>query len=136
MRYRYNSACPCQRCRAHGFLGPALLITLGVLFLLDQMGHAHWMQFDFTWPAILIVVGLVKLMEHGASVEGHIPRELGPGGWQSRDPRYGTVPYPGQPTAPGAPGYPPPVVTPPSASPAGFIAPPQPVKGPDERGGA
>ena len=137
MRYRYNSSCPCPRCRAHGYMGPAVLITIGVLFLLDQMGHVHWMDFSYTWPAILIVVGLIKLLEHGASLEGHLPPQYGPPAWQSRDQRYGAQPYPGQPTPPGAPGYtPPPTVTPPPVPPAGFIAPGSTVKGPDERGGA
>jgi len=140
MRYRYNSACPCPRCRAHGYMGPAVLITLGVLFLLDQMGHMHWMDFGFTWPALLIVIGLVMLLQHSASMEGHIPREYGrPPAWPPQDPRYGT-PYPGQPY-PGQPpqgqGYPPPpVVTPPPTPTAGFIAPGSSPKGPDERGGA
>lgn len=137
MRYRYNSACPCPRCRAHGFMGPAVLITIGVLFLLDQMGHVHWMEFNFTWPALLIVIGLVLLLQQSASMDGHIPRQYGPPAWQSRDQGYGMPPYPGQPPAPGAPGYvPPPVVTPPPASPAGFIGPGSNVKGPDQRGGA
>jgi hypothetical protein len=120
MRYRYNPYCPCGRCRAHGLMGPAVLITIGVLFLLDQVGHAHWMGFDFTWPGLLIVIGLIKLLEHTASPAGHIPRE------------YGTTmpPAPGQPYSPGMPGtsgYPPqpqgPVAPPPPISPAGYIAP-------------
>jgi len=135
MRYRYNSACPCPRCRAHGLMGPAILITVGVLFLLDQMGRAHWMEFDFTWPALLIVIGLLLLLQRSASMEGHVPREWGPPAWQSRDPRYPAQPYPGQPMPPQAPGYPP-VVTPPPMPQAGFIAPPPPPKGPDEQGGA
>ena len=52
MKYRYNPACGCARCRAHGFMGPAVLITLGVLFLLDQMVHIYWMDFGRTWPAL------------------------------------------------------------------------------------
>ncbi len=135
MRYKYNSSCPCARCRAHGYMGPVVLITIGVLFLLDQMGHASWMEFGYTWPALLIVIGLVMLLSHTASIEGHIPRQYGPA-WD-RNQRYGNPPYPGQPPAPGAPGYPvpPPVVTPPPAPPAGFIAPGSNVKPPDERGG-
>lgn len=136
MRYRYNNACPCPRCRAHGFMGPTVLITLGVLFLLDQMGAAHWMSFDFTWPAILIVIGLVKLLEHGASLEGHIPREFGPPASQWRDQGYPPQYYSGQPVPPQTPGYPSSVVTPPPVPQAGFIAPGSPVKGPDEQGGA
>ena len=95
MRYRYNPNCSCARCRAHGFMGPAVLITIGVLFLLDQMGHAHWMDFSFTWPALLIVIGLIKLLEHSASTNGHIPRE-----YDATLP-----PNPGQPIPPGTPGY-------------------------------
>jgi hypothetical protein len=132
MKYKYNSYCSCARCRAHGFMGPAMLITIGVLFLLDQMGHAHWMAFNFTWPALLIVAGVVSLLEHSASTHGHIPREYG----------AQLPPNPGQPVPPGTPvypGYQPPQapVTPPSppASPAGFIAPPGPTK-PDDKGGA
>src|SRR5271157_773872 len=137
MKYRYNSACPCARCRMHGYMGPVVLITIGVLFLLDQMGRAHWMDFGYTWPALLIVIGLVMLLSHSASMEGHLPRQYGPPAWRSRDQNYGAPPYPGQ-NPPQGPGYPvpPPVVTPPPAPPAGFIAPGSTVKPPDERGGA
>lgn len=113
MKYRYNSYCSCGRCRAHGFMGPAILITIGVLFLLDQMGHAHWMNFGFTWPALLIVIGLISLLEHSASIAGHIPREYG----ASRPANFA------QPGVPISPAYPSPgaVVTPPPMPPAGSI---------------
>jgi hypothetical protein len=75
MRYRYNPRCGCARCRAHGFMGPAVLITLGVLFLLDQMVHVYWMEFGRTWPALLIVIGLVMFLQHNAPAAGHVPRE-------------------------------------------------------------
>ncbi len=39
--------------------GPVLLITLGVLLALDQFGS---MSFGRTWPVLLIVFGLFKLM--------------------------------------------------------------------------
>src|SRR5579871_852452 len=137
MRYRYNSSCPCPRCRAHGYMGPAVLITIGVLFLFDQMGGMHWMHFGFTWPALLIVIGPIKLLEDSASMAAHIQPQHGPSGWQARDPRYGTPPYTGQPAPPPGTGYPqPPIVSPPPVSQAGFIAPGSPVKGPDEQGGA
>lgn len=138
MRYRYNRDCPCSRCRAHGYMGPAVLITIGVLFLLDQMGHMHWMDFGFTWPALLIVIGLIKLLEHSASTYGHIPREYTRG----QIPGQPMPPYPGQPMPPGygqpgAPGYPPqgPVVTPPSNAPAGFIQPGPPPNNSGDKGG-
>src|ERR1700759_1291846 len=116
MRYRYNPACSCARCRAHGYMGPAVLITIGVLFLLDQMGHAHWMDFGFSWPALLIVIGLIKLLEHSASIAGHIPREY----------TLSQPPNPGQPMQPPGtlyPGQQGPIQPAPPIQPAGFITP-------------
>ena len=75
MKYRYNPACGCARCRAHGFMGAAVLITIGVLFLLDQITHIYWMEFGRTWPALLIVIGLVMFLQHNAPATGHVPRE-------------------------------------------------------------
>jgi hypothetical protein len=43
--------------------GPIILITVGVLFALDHMTE---FSFTRTWPAILIVVGLLKLSERFA----------------------------------------------------------------------
>jgi hypothetical protein len=129
MRYRYNQYCPCARCRAHGFMGPAVLITIGVLFLFDQMGRTHWMEFGFTWPALLIVIGVIKLLEHSASINGHVPREYG----------ANLPPQPGQPVPPGMPVYPPqpqgPIVTQPPITPAGFITPGSGNTGPNDKGG-
>jgi hypothetical protein len=137
MRCRYNPYCPCGRCRARSYMGPAVLITIGVLFLLDQMGRAHWMDFGFTWPALLIVIGLVKLLEHGASTNGHIPREYGPPAWQSRDQRYG-MPSDQGPIPPATPGYPAqpqgPVATRPASTPAGFVTPGSPGAQADDKG--
>jgi hypothetical protein len=39
--------------------GPVLMITLGVLMAMDQFGR---MSFGRTWPVLLIVFGLFKLM--------------------------------------------------------------------------
>jgi len=40
--------------------GPVLLITLGTLLAIDQLGAY---SFGRTWPALLIVFGLLKLAE-------------------------------------------------------------------------
>ena len=61
--------CRCERCRTRKVMGPAILVTLGVLFLLDNTGR---MEFHKTWPAILLVIGVVKLMQSNASADGHI----------------------------------------------------------------
>ena|ERR1017187_1073237 len=117
MKYRCNPACSCGRCRVHGYMGPAVLITLGILFLLDQMGRAGWMEFGNTWPAILIVVGLVMFLQHSASIAGHVPR-----GYVVMQP--GTPGYPAQPGVPAYSVQPPlPVVTPPPVSPFGSVTP-------------
>jgi hypothetical protein len=51
-----------------GFLcavrGPIMLITLGVLLSIDHFGTV---SFTRTWPVLLIVFGLFKLMERSGS---------------------------------------------------------------------
>jgi hypothetical protein len=48
-------------------MGPAVLITLGVLFMLQNFSHG------FQWPVLLIVIGVVKILQYSASTEGHRP---------------------------------------------------------------
>jgi hypothetical protein len=52
-------------------MGPAILITLGILFLLHQVRGG---QFDFgnTWPVLLVVIGLLLLASSMAPREGHV----------------------------------------------------------------
>ncbi|MGO9087302.1 MAG: LiaI-LiaF-like domain-containing protein [Candidatus Sulfotelmatobacter sp.] len=60
--------CRCERCRTRKLMGPAILVTLGVLFLLDNVSPVG---FHRTWPAILLVIGVVKLVQSNASSDGH-----------------------------------------------------------------
>src|SRR5258706_3775884 len=90
-RYYRNRACACARCRMSTAIGPAVLITLGVLFLCDTLGIA---RFHSTWPVLLIVIGAIKVLAYSASMEGHLPPF-----WQA------------PPAVP--PAAPPPTVTPP-----------------------
>jgi hypothetical protein len=115
MRYRYNPSCSCARCRAHGYMGPAVLITLGVLFLLAQVTSSYWLNFDRTWPALLIVIGLVLFLRHSAPTNGHVPREYGV---PMTNAAYGQVPYGQVPVTPPASG---PVVTPAPIQPGGNL---------------
>jgi hypothetical protein len=64
-----TTGCQCDHCRTRKLMGPAMLITLGVLFLLDSVSRVG---FGRTWPAILLVIGVVKLMQSNASSNGHI----------------------------------------------------------------
>lgn len=42
--------------------GPIVLITVGVLFTIDHFGNY---AFHRTWPVLLIVIGVLKLLERG-----------------------------------------------------------------------
>ena len=66
---RRSTLCPCVRCQTGRMTGPVVLLTLGVLFLLDQWTEIH---FNRTFPALLIAIGAVKLLQAAGSTEGHI----------------------------------------------------------------
>ena len=61
--------CQCARCRARRAMGPAVLVTIGFLFLFESLGHVG---FHRTWPILLLVIGGVKLFQGSASTEGHV----------------------------------------------------------------
>ena len=63
--------CRCQCCTIRGLTGPAVVITIGILFLLHQVHGGHF-YFGNTWPAILVVMGILLLASSMASREGHI----------------------------------------------------------------
>lgn len=52
-------------------MGPAFLITIGVLFLLGQISRGHF-DFSDTWPVILVVLGMIQLASSLAPRDGHI----------------------------------------------------------------
>lgn len=70
--YVYNRNCSCRRCRSKGIMGPAIMITVGILFLLDNFG-VHGADFGQTWPVILLVIGIVKIMQTASTEGEHIP---------------------------------------------------------------
>jgi hypothetical protein len=63
--------CSCQRCTIRGLMGPVIVVTIGVLFLLQEM-RGGFFDFGNTYPIILIVIGLISLASAFASSEGHI----------------------------------------------------------------
>ncbi|HET6933660.1 MAG TPA: DUF4097 family beta strand repeat-containing protein [Candidatus Angelobacter sp.] len=70
--------------RQRSIFGPLVLIAIGVLFLLRNMGviSAHALGFWFAryWPVVLIVLGLVKLAEYmWARSQGRPAPRLGAG---------------------------------------------------------
>ncbi len=64
-----TARCYCDCCRTRRLMGPAILAAVGVLGLVDtfrELGFFSWVG------AILIVVGVVKLLQNNASAEGHV----------------------------------------------------------------
>jgi hypothetical protein len=59
-------------------MGPAIIITIGVLMLLQE-NDVIW--FYRSWPVILLVAGLFSFLGASASTEGHVQP-------------YGTMPMP------------------------------------------
>jgi len=54
-----HSACnPANRMR--GMVGPVVLVTLGVLSLIEDLGGPRWHR---TWPVLLLAIGITKLLE-------------------------------------------------------------------------
>ena len=74
--------CRCQSCTIRGMMWPAVLITLGILFLLHQV-RGGLFDFGNTWPVLLVVIGLLLLASSVAPREGHVevppPPPLPPG---------------------------------------------------------
>jgi len=73
-----DAVCNCDRCRMRSIMWPAMLVTVGVLFLMDNLNGPG---FERTWPLILLVIGAVKLLQSNASDAGHLggPPVLPPG---------------------------------------------------------
>jgi len=84
----YQPACVCERCRTRKLMGPAMLVTIGVMFLLHSISE---IGLGRTWPAILLVIGVVKLVQSNSSYSGHV-------GALPTDPNvYPPTPPPGAP---------------------------------------
>jgi hypothetical protein len=75
-----------NRCFASALRGPVIMITIGTLFLLDNIGT---FKFGQTWPVLLIVLGALALA--GGSSRRNSPQEPSMG-----------EPYP---QAPGVPPF-------------------------------
>jgi len=52
---QYGAAC-CNR----GLTGPVVLVTIGILTLMEHLGGPRWHR---TWPILLLAIGIVKLLE-------------------------------------------------------------------------
>lgn len=72
--------CTCPRCSIRHLMGPVVVTTIGILFLLSELrgGNLH---VGHTFPVLLIVIGTVLLASALAPMDGHIesPASVSPG---------------------------------------------------------
>jgi hypothetical protein len=80
--------------------GPVVLITIGTLFAVDNFAS---IGFDRTWPVLIIVIGIMKLLERSVA-----PPQTP---YQPYQP-YGPPPGPGFHAGPPPPPPPPPPMAP------------------------
>lgn len=93
------SRCRCARCTIRSLMGPAVVITIGVLFLLQETRGGSY-GFDNTYPFILVVIGAILLASSLAPGEGHISSDTVPPAMPN------TAPPPSGPPAPSQSSYP------------------------------
>ncbi len=63
--------CTCRRCSIRSLMGPAIITTIGLLFLLSEF-RGGYLAFHHTFPVILIVIGAILLASSIAPSDGHI----------------------------------------------------------------
>src|SRR5579885_10310 len=71
--------CPFSRCTIRRLMGPAVLITIGLLLLLQETGRGSAFHINNTYPVILIVMGAILLASALAPMTGHVYAPLPPG---------------------------------------------------------
>jgi hypothetical protein len=93
-----------SRATIRAIRGPVTLITIGVLFALNNFTQY---SFDRTWPVILIVFGLLSLLRRGTEPTVAPPPAWGPGAPVTPPPYgytapggYSRSPYAGGPATP------------------------------------
>jgi len=72
-----ENPCRCPRCTIRGLMGPAVIITIGVLFLLHE-ARSDAFDFSNTYPFILIVIGVILLASSMAPMTGHVESSIAP----------------------------------------------------------
>jgi hypothetical protein len=69
--------CGCRSCTIRSLMGPAVIITLGLLFLFHEL-RGGALDFGNTWPVLLLVIGAVLLAAAIAPKDGHVDGSLPP----------------------------------------------------------
>lgn len=68
--------CTCRRCAIRSLMGPAVLISIGLLFLLGELFHGGYFSIWNTFPVVFIVMGAILLASSLAPTDGHIDSSL------------------------------------------------------------
>ena len=63
--------CTCPRCSIRHLMGPVVVTTIGVLFLLSEVRGGYF-HIGHTFPVLLIVIGIILLVSALAPMDGHI----------------------------------------------------------------
>ncbi len=79
------------RYRSKRLMGPAIVLTIGVLLLMSTLDIAH---FGRTWPVILLVVGAVKLLQGSVRGETDTPSSPPPSDPSQAPPAAAGMPAP------------------------------------------
>jgi hypothetical protein len=82
--------CTCPRCSIRNLMGPAVVTSIGVLFLLSELGNGYF-HIGHTYPVLFIVMGAILLASSLASMERHVETAVPP------------MPPPVNPAPPAAP---------------------------------
>jgi len=72
-----KNRCTCRRCTIRGLMGPAVITTIGILFLLSEF-RSGYLSFGNTFPVILIVIGGILLASSLAPTDGHVDSSTPP----------------------------------------------------------
>ncbi|HXY00178.1 MAG TPA: hypothetical protein VEI54_04605 [Candidatus Limnocylindrales bacterium] len=66
-----QARCHCQSCTIRGLMWPAAVIAVGILVLLHQL-YGGRLHIGYTYPVLLVVMGLLLLASSVVSREGHV----------------------------------------------------------------
>jgi len=69
--------CTCPRCSIRNLMGPAVVTTIGVLFLLSELGNGYF-HIGHTYPVLFIVMGAILLASSLAPMDGHVETAVPP----------------------------------------------------------
>jgi hypothetical protein len=69
--------CTCPRCSIRNLMGPAVVTTIGVLFLVSELGSGYF-HIGHTYPVLFIMIGAILLASSLASMDGHVEAVVPP----------------------------------------------------------